>query len=331
MSIVNGTKYIDVLRGVADEDNQIWGHRGDDTVIGGKHDDTVLGGKGDDALWGDRGNDTIFGNTGNDKIWGSINDDRLSGGDGNDWLSGGKDNDIVLGGKGDDEAHGNSGNDIVLGGSGNDVITGNSGNDILNGGRGDDKVSAGSGDDYVQASSGNDLYSGGSGFDTLDFGIIKGKLMIDVGHHTASVTSGKSVFTDVISGFEQIIGTDFGNHMMGADNHADYFVGGKGEDWMRGKGGSDTLTGGDGADTFAYLKKDTANGAIDHITDFVAGQDHLDMKDFLKGHTSYDSVVRVAESGADTLVQGLVNHQWVNVAVLDNTHIASIHDLGLLA
>ena len=331
MSILNGTKFIDVLRGVADEDNQIWGHSGDDTVIGGKLDDTILGGKGSDALWGDRGNDTIFGNTGNDKIWGSINDDRLSGGDGNDWLSGGKDNDIVLGGKGDDEAHGNSGNDIVLGGSGNDVITGNSGHDILNGGKGDDKVSGGSGDDYVAASSGNDLLAGGSGYDTLDFGIMKGKLMIDVGQHTASVTSGNSVHTAKISGFEQIIGTDAGNHMMGADKTADNFVGGMGDDWMRGKGNSDTLTGGEGADTFAYLKKDTANGAVDHITDFVAGQDRLDMSDFLKGHANYDQVVRVTHDGDNTIVQGLVHKQWVDVAVLDNAHIASIADLGLLA
>ena len=330
MAKLHGKVGIDVLRGLADESNEIWGHSGNDDIGGGKVEDLLYGGKGDDVIWGDVGDDEIYGNSGSDKLYGSVGNDVIVGGDQDDFASGGKDDDLLAGGKGDDVLDGNSGNDVLRGGSGNDVLEGSSGDDVLNGGAGDDKVSGGSGDDYIRASSGDDVVSGGSGYDTLDFGGMKGKLVINLGDHTASVGAGKAYSNQTVSGIDQVIGTDEGNVMTG-DRNDQSLVGGAADDWFRSMLGSDTLTGGGGKDTFVVLKKDLSDGSVDHITDFTAGEDLLDLSDFLKGHSSYDDVIKLDQRGDATVVQGLVNHAWIDVAVLDQTSIGSVHDLGLMA
>ena len=312
----DGTKGADTLVGLLKEMNDIWGHGGDDNAAGGMLADTISGGKGDDNIFAGGGDDVISGNTGNDTLRGTEGDDTVRGGEGNDFVSGGKGHDILAGGKGDDVVHGNTGDDTVLGGSGNDVVTGDAGSDWLDGGAGNDVVSGGSGDDTVVVSTGTDIYSGGSGYDTLDFTRTMGSVNVDLTKGVATFGSGKHITTDKVSGFEVVAGNDGNGHYLGADKSATWFIGGAGNDWLRGKGGSDQLTGGNGADTFAYLKKDTAGGAVDKITDFQVGTDHLDMRDFLKGHASYSESVRFADAGNDTKVQGLVNHQWVDVAVL---------------
>lgn len=337
---VDGTTGDDFLVGQTKIRNSINGHEGADWIWGGKQDDVLLGGKQDDVLWGDTGNDAMAGNSSNDVLYGSVGNDTMHGKDGNDFLSGGKGGDVMTGGKGDDILHGNSGDDLIVGHTGNDILYGTAGNDTLDGGAGDDTVSGGSGDDYVRASSGNDLMVGGSGFDTLDFSVLQGMVSVDMSKHTASFGQGANATTDFIMGFEKIVAGNGGIHVLG-DKHDNTFVGGNGDDWFRGKGGSDTFTGGDGSDTFAFLKKDLAGGAHNVITDFTVGQDHLDLGDFLKGHSSYGQVVRIGEDAeGNAVVQGLVNKVWTDVATLQGVnahdvgadhHAMTVHDLGLLA
>ena len=312
----HGTKNADKIVGFLKEMNEIWGHSGDDDIAGGKFEDVIRGGKGDDYVWAGGGDDSIFGDTGNDTLYGTEGGDTVRGGQGDDVLSGGKGNDIVAGGKGNDTVHGNTGDDIVMGGSGADTMYGDAGNDWLDGGRGDDLIFGGSGDDTVLVSSGADTYAGGSGSDTLDFSRVIGDITVDLSKSSATFGSGRHVTTDKVTGFEVVAGNNANGHYQGADKSSTWFIGGDGNDWFRGKGGNDTLTGGGGNDVFSFSKKDTAGGAVDTITDFKVGADKLDLRDFLKGHTGYEESVRFADAGADTKVQGLVNHQWVDVAVL---------------
>jgi Ca2+-binding RTX toxin-like protein len=324
MQVLHGTVNADVLRGKLDGENEIWGHGGDDNLIGGKADDVLIGGKGGDNLWGDRGDDRLIGDTGNDTLKGSVGDDKLYSGDGNDYASGGKNDDSVFGGKGDDTLYGNSGNDAMAGGTGDDAVNGGKGDDVMFGGWGADTVKGNSGDDFLMASKGFDALSGNSGFDTVDFSRMTGQLTLDLAKHSYTVGSGGNAGT--VSGFEQVIAGNGGSHMMGDDAHDTIFVGGAGNDWMRGKAGSDTLTGGDGADTFAFLKKDTVGGGVDTITDFQVGVDHIDMADFGKGKGGIADAVRfTATDDGSTLVQGLVNKQWVDVVKLAGV---DIHDAG---
>lgn len=335
-----GTTGDDFLVGRPDAPNRINAREGSDWLFGGKQDDILIGGKHDDVLWADRGNDTLIGNTGNDVLYGSLGNDVLRGNDGDDFLSGGKGDDQLSGGKGNDIMHGNSGNDVMAGNSGDDIMYGTSGNDDMNGGAGNDTVSGGSGDDIVHASTGHDISVGNSGFDTLDFGGIAGRVTVDMSKHTASFSANGQTYDQVIAGFEKIVAGNGGITVMG-DKHDNVFVGGDGSDWFRGKGGNDVFTGGNGSDTFAFLKKDLAGGAHNVITDFHAGEDHLDLSDFLKGHTSYDQSVRIGEDAqGNAVVQGLVQHVWTNVVTLAGVnahdvgadhHQMTIADLGLLA
>lgn len=319
MRVIHGTKDVDDLMGLVDDQNEIWGHGSADNLAGGKLDDVLIGGKGDDSLWGDRGNDALRGNSGDDRLKGSVGDDLLSGGTGDDVLSGGKDDDVLAGGKGNDDLDGNSGNDVLGGGSGDDTLHGSLGDDWLDGGGGADHVYGGSGSDTVIASSGADTYSGGSGYDTLDFSKIAGKINVDLSKGTAKLAFGHNVMTDHVSGFETIAGNNAGGHYTGS-KHADTFAGGDGNDWFRGLGGSDHFTGGDGADTFSILKKDLAGGAVDEITDFQVGRDHLNLSDFAKGGHPLADVVRFVDAGNDTMVQSLVKGHWTNVVQLDGVH-----------
>ena len=102
----------------SDIDFQIYGGRGNDTIIlgtgsgavsyveGGVGDDLIVGTGGEDILIGDAGNDVIFGQGGADVISGdaleisetnTLRADSNDTTDGNDWIAGGTDADIMFG------------------------------------------------------------------------------------------------------------------------------------------------------------------------------------------------------------------------------------------
>ncbi len=128
-------------------------------------------------------------------------------------------------------------------------------------------------------------------------------MSIDLARHTATLSFGKTTVTDFLSGFETVRGSNAGTTFLG-DKGDTRFFGGDSADYFRGMGGDDVLRGGEGRDVFAFLKKDTAGGAVDLIRDFEVGADKLDMKDFLKGRASPADGVRFIDSDGDAVVQG---------------------------
>lgn len=305
-----GTRLNDVLQGGAEAD-RMYGRDGNDLLIGDANADWLSGGKGDDGFYGGGGSDTIKGDSGNDTMFGDGGNDRLYGGTGNDTLFGGADDDYLSGGKGDD---------VLDGGSGNDTLFGDTGNDLL------------------WASTGNDSYTGGAGFDTVDFSRLAGRLEIDLSTHSARILDGSNtvVANSRVVSVEKVVGTS-GDDSFKGSSKGETLEGGAGNDLFRSLSGADTLSGGSGIDTFTWLKKDVADGRMDHITDFQAGVDRLDLHDFLKGQgikgAQYDDVIRIADapdhSGA--VVQGLAGGRWVDVVQLDHLDASglSLADLGL--
>jgi Ca2+-binding RTX toxin-like protein len=98
-----------------------------------------------------------------------------------------------------------------------------------------------------------------------------------------------------------------GNDVLDGANGNDLFVGGT---------GSDTLTGGGGNDSYIYGPGDLVGGAIDTITDYELGADHIDLSAILDvssgSITDYFASVKI---GGNSLLFVDVDGQGAGVAV----------------
>ncbi|UWQ47351.1 calcium-binding protein [Leisingera aquaemixtae] len=246
---------------------------GNDVLTLGSGDDTVDGGNGTDRLII---NDT-FGNTTASTSYSSL---VLNSADGQDRISGieilefanrtlalttgnsssnslqgdnisGISHDLILGGNGNDTLRGLTGNDVLLGEDGSDRLEGGSGLDQLSGGGGADSLNGDGGNDVLSGQSGNDLLDGGKGRD---------KLLGGTGIDTLKGGNG----ADTLAG-------GGGDDTLSGGTGGDRLRGGGGRDVLVGQKGDDLLTGGGRADTFVFHK----GHGNDTITDFTAGQDHI--------------------------------------------------------
>ena len=246
--------------------------------------ETLRGGAGDDTLYGFGGDDTLDGGDGNDMLDGGAGADRLLGGQGFDTVSyaasatgvqaylwsvgvgGDADGDSydrvegVIGSNHADQLYGWEVNETLDGGAGDDVLDGGGGNDLLIGGSGDDLLIGGAGADQLQ---------GGDGFDTVSY---------------AGSSSGVGVYLwaggvdgeadgDTYTSIEAVIGTAYGDILMGADDVSETLHGGGGDDELRGGEGNDSLYGDTG----------------DDFLDGGQGADHLDGGDGFDTVTYEDS------------------------------------------
>jgi len=150
------TAFGDILKG-GDNDDIIYGGKGNDDIEGEGGADIIYGESGSDDLDGGIGNDIVFGDSGKfingnlsmpavlvggdaDLIHGGTGNDKLLGGGGSDTIYGDDGNDSIEGGTGADTLYGGADNDTILGGSDPDKHYGDAGNDVLEGGQGNDKV-----------------------------------------------------------------------------------------------------------------------------------------------------------------------------------------------
>ena len=125
-----GTDDNDDIRG-SDGSDTIDGRDGDDRIRSLDGNDFLTGGDGDDILIGNTGNDVLDGGDGNDRLFGGRGFDEVNGGDGDDYLKGFYGGDTLNGGEGDDILDGGAWNDKLIGGLGSDVLIGGDGDDII--------------------------------------------------------------------------------------------------------------------------------------------------------------------------------------------------------
>jgi Ca2+-binding RTX toxin-like protein len=109
--------------GLFDDDDDVDGSEGNDTLYGGGKD-TLSGGAGSDGLDGENGNDSLHGGAGPDVLQGGYGNDFLVGGSEDDFLQGESNHDTLNGGAGNDGLHGGNGADSLNGGSGDDLLNG---------------------------------------------------------------------------------------------------------------------------------------------------------------------------------------------------------------
>ncbi|WP_428979973.1 peroxidase family protein [Brevundimonas pondensis] len=146
------------------------------------------------------------------------------------------------------------------------VMTGTSANDQMTGGSGDDQLSGGSGDDVLHGGSGDDRLLGGSGDDQLSGG----------------------------SGDDALEGGSGDDRLSGGSGD-DMLNGGSGDDVLDGGSGDDILTGGSGDDIFVF-------GGGDHVTDFVMGQDRIDLSAMGVTAANFASQVSITSTAAGAAI-----------------------------
>jgi Ca2+-binding RTX toxin-like protein len=127
---------------------------------------------------------------------------------------------------------------------------------IVNTGAGDDtvdaggytatgvQVDAGDGDDYIVQTDGNDTLNGGLGSDFIDFSASAGPVVVNL----AGSQSASGAGTDVISNFEDVVGTA----------GADVITGDANDNWILPGDGADVVTAAEGNDTVDFSDSNTA-------------------------------------------------------------------------
>ncbi|BBF92925.1 Ig-like domain-containing protein [Blastochloris tepida] len=271
--------------------NVLTGLGGDDTLNGGAGADTMIGGTGNDTYVVDNAKDVVdeTGGDGIDLVQSSVTfslSDALR--------AKGDIENLTLTGKASINGTGNALDNQITGNIGNNVLAGLGGADHLDGGLGIDTASyaassagvtvslmtgQGSGGDaegdtlvnieYLTGSAFNDTLEGdggtnylvgGLGIDTVSYANATAGVTVNLASTKWQNTGGAG--RDLLSGFENVIGSDY----------ADTLIGTKGDNVIAGGGGDDRLTGGAGADTFVF---DFPSDGVDTITDFVSGTDRL--------------------------------------------------------
>lgn len=285
--------------------NTLYGGSGTDLLVGGDGDDFLYGDTGNDsgtALF-------IGGNFYLAGLYGGAGDDELSGGEGNDLLDGGSDADILDGGNGSDIASyyfgsavtysldgsvaatgeilndillsiegfsgSNTGNDVfagdegantLIGNGGSDKLYGRAGNDTLDGGAGDDFLYGGEGDDVLRGGAGVDRLDGSTGTDTLSY-FTEAAITFSLDD---TITQGGAALGDIITGIENISGSDTGNDQIAGNDFANVLSGNGGADKLYGRGSNDNVSGGAGIDMlYGGDGNDTLAGGAD--ADFLSG------------------------------------------------------------
>ena len=148
------------------------------------------------------------------------------------------------------------------------------------------------GDNLIWGGAGADLIDGGEGRDIVDYGGSSSGVIVSLADNSAI---GGDATGDRISNIESIYGSAHDDLLTG-DNRANVLFGNAGSDVLDGKGSADRLEGGKGNDTFIFLPGDNST---DSVTDFVDGEDRIDLSGF--NDLSFSDLV-ISVRAEDTLI-----------------------------
>ena len=194
--------------------------------------------------------------------------------------------------------------DFIYGLDGSDTLSGLGGNDSIFGGGSDDVIDGGAGNDHLDGGSDNDTVDYSSALQAMDINIVLGEA-IDRGDFNDQSDDG-FVETDIILGFENVIGTDF-DDLIWASQVANSLDGGGGVDTAiyiiaglaSGNGGFDISWQSDGSIT-AINKADASD--IDELQNIEVIIDSLG-NDTITGNNSDNAIALFG--GVDAVDGGL--------------------------
>ena len=209
-------------------------------------------------------------------------------------------------------AQGDAGSNLILGDGGNNNLSGLDGDDIVFGGLGADELKGGSGDDIIEGGVGADVLDGGNHSDPLNNPVGWGDTVryqsslsavtVDLRHQaTLTAQVGGDAQGDVLTGIENIVGSNVGSDYLHGDDAANRIFGLEGVNWIYGYGGDGVILGGSGVDLlYGHAGDDNISGGGGN--DFLRGYDDDDILDGGDGNDDLEG-----GSGDDILLGGAGN------------------------
>jgi Ca2+-binding RTX toxin-like protein len=150
-----------------------------------------------------------------------------------------------------------SGIENATGGAGDDTLTGSFVANVLDGG---------DGDDLIRGAGGADILKGGNGVDVVSYKESAAGVAVNLSLKTAQISAGTEAHGDILSGFEQLWGSDLGGDTLTGSTADDVLAGLGGNDILAGGSGADKLYGDAGIDTVSYAG---SNAAVTVYLDFT--------------------------------------------------------------
>jgi len=295
-----------------------------ENLLGSTFDDTLIGDGNANFIFGSAGLDSIRSAVGADTVYGGVGVDTIEGGTGGDTLAGGVS--VGAAGEGDWVSYANSTLGVMVDLGANTATGGDATGDALSGftnaigsGAGDSLIgSAGintilglGGDDTIRGGGGADSLNGGTG--ASDWLSYMGSAAVTVNLGSASTQTGGDAEGDIISAFDNLIGSSNADSLTGT-NSINTIYGGAGVDTIRGDAGADSLDGGGQGDWVSYagasgvtvdLSLATAQSGSHAAGDILAGFSNLigsGQADVLTGTSGINTIF--GGGGADSIVAG---------------------------
>ena len=260
-----------------------------------------------------------------ENIVGSDNADTLIGDANSNSIDGGRGNDLLLGGAGSDFFEGGDGENTVSYALETDVnaklsrgvttgtgIVGTSTDTFSN----IQNIIGSTGNDTIEGNDGNNTLIGGAGIDTLSYANATSS---DSSGVTVSLSDSTSAYTintlndgdDVISGFENIIGSST-NDILTGNSSSNTINGANGNDTLSGGAGVDELNGQIGNDVFAIKDAD-----VDGSNDVLNGGANTDTLDYSALNSIYHVNVDLSVPTAQVL-EGLTLRDSDTISGIEN-------------
>ena len=134
----------------------------------------------------------------------------------------------------------------VIGSIANDTLVGNNGANTIDGTAGGDTLAGAGGNDLLIGGRGADAMDGGTGIDTVSYTTSPLGVFVNLASNASDGDAGG----DFIQNVENVIGSQFGDTLIG-NASVNVLQGGGGHDFLgEGAGGADTMIGGTGDDAY---------------------------------------------------------------------------------
>ncbi len=350
---LNGNNSANSLSGTSKADT-LNGGGGNDTLYGFAGDDLLNGGTGKDTMYGAAGNDTYVVDSSTDVVVENADEGTDTVQSSATYTLSANVENLSLTGSAAISGTGNDLDNVITGNAKNNTLAGLAGADTLIGGAGIDTASYAASDagvnvslqiaatsgghaegdtlsgienltgsafnDMLEGDAGTNVLAGGAGIDTLTYVHAAAGVVVSLASTKAQATAGAG--SDTISGFENLIGTNFNDTLTGS-SVANVIFGLDGNDAIDGGAGADLMIGGNGSDVY---KVDNVGDVVDETgtdgADTVASSVSFSLSDGVHALGTIENLTLIGSAAISGTGTDLAN------TIIGNSGANALYGLG---